>query len=669
MRDRPRRTLLSGISASLVGTAAGCLSVLNDTDETPSEESDASDDPFADLLAAVPADTADESAALSAVRESRLRNADVRDLVGPYDITRGTGLAELFAGDTEAVSRHVTVIDEGLESPFVTVFETETGDFDPERDVDAALESELTTREHDAGTDYEFAPLEDEGVVAALDDVGIVADSASTVDAAIAARDGDAPAVRDAVPTFDEGLAAFADADIRTVTTDDEWSWAYDDLEPEDGAYAILAATVSDPDTLEIHHGLSLVDESLVTDDLVDRFRAQMRSGGREIVSTGVDGSLLTATVEIDLAAERHESPDRLEAGKLDADEQYVEIEVGTGDPTPVDELSLELDGEPYDEQIWADGRDEIEGGDALLVATEDAEPFLRISLSHEGDRGMPAHTTLHADFEWTVDYDLDARTLSVRYGDEFPLDGDHVILALYDADDADAILSEPVRTTRPWTGTDLSTGDGATLENVPPKTVVYVCWKEPTRSQSLASDRIQPIGEAAVDYEYETRTATVELAFEDDRTRPAAEYTVLRDGEPAATQWRDGGKTVSDGDTLELAGVPVGTTISVVWGANDLRIGSGEADSSVSFDLTVENGTVTLVHDGGRALPVSELVAEVHIDDEEIDVPLDERTDGPFSPGDTVTLIDELERDDPPLKVRVVRDGEYIDDAYDGEL
>ncbi|WP_222918419.1 hypothetical protein [Natrinema sp. SYSU A 869] len=674
MRDRPRRTLLNGIGSAFVVTTAGCLSFGDDTDESSVDmNSPDFDGSFADLLAAVPGDTVGERTSLAAVNESRFRDAGIRDLVGGFDITHKTRIADLFADDAVVVSKHVTVMGYEPESPFLSVFEPEGGDFDPERDLDVALESALATREHDTGTDYEFAPLAAEAVVAITDNIVFLADSESTIDAALEAHDGDGDAVREAAPRFDDALAAFPDADVRSVITADEWSRTYDELESEDGEYMILAATVAGPDTLEIHHGLSLVDESLVTDALVDQFEETVM-GNRDVDgSTEVNGSLLTATVPRDLEAERragaHESPSGLSPGELDSDAKYVEIDVLEGDPTPVDELTLELDGEPYDEAIWADGQAEIEGGDTIQVATEDAEPNMPITLRHETEHGGTAETKLYSHFEFTFDYDPDAKAVSVRYEDEFPLDGDHVTLALRDSDRVADPDAEPLRTTTPWTGSELSAGDEATVEHVDPGTFVIVGWDSDTLQGSLANERIRPPGDVAVDYEYETKTATIELTLADDRTRPAAEYTVLRDGDPAAAQWRDADETVSDGDTVELEGVAVGTTIEVVWGEDGHHVGSGVARPSVTFDLTVENGTVTLVHNGGPSLPASELVAEVHVDDEETDVPLDERLDGTFAVDDTVTVVDELERSDPPLKVRVRYGDEYIEDAYNGEL
>lgn len=220
--------------------------------------------------------------------------------------------------------------------------------------------------------------------------------------------------------------------------------------------------------------------------------RRTLLSGLSSTVAVAAAGCL-SITDDIDKTpadeVERHESPGWLEPGELDADEKYIEIEVRKGDPTPVDELVLKLDGEPYDAEIWADGRDEIEAGATILVATEDAEPNLRITLHHETEYGMPAQTTLYGDFEFAFDYDSDARTVSIRYEDEFPLDGDHVILALYDATDY-RLEPEPLRTTRPWIGSDLSSGDEATLENVDPGTAVHACWKRPSRHESLADAR-----------------------------------------------------------------------------------------------------------------------------------------------------------------------------------
>ncbi|AGB31270.1 hypothetical protein C488_01104 [Natrinema pellirubrum DSM 15624] len=668
MCPHSRRALL-GIGTTLVVSAAGCLSDTgSEDDEPPADSTD--DGPLSSLFATVPGDAVDESMSLSAIDDSRLREVGAMELVGPFDLARGTLLEDVFA-DGMSVTRRVTALHFEQES-FVMAFRLEDVSFDPEQDLAVTLEDGITTRRRDDGPDYELVTLESGAVIGVADEIGVVADAESTVEAAFDARNGDAPGVREAVSSFDDALAVFPDADVRTVVTDaDEWSRTYEELAAEDGEYLLLTARVRDPDTLEIGHALSVTDESVITDALIEQFEQSIVDAD-ETVDTAVEGSLLKATETIDLESRRraaaHESPGGLRPDELAAGEEFVEIEVTTGDPTPVSELVLEVDGEPYDEAIWADGDEEIAAGDTIRIRTADAEPNVSIALRHETEYGTTAETKLYSEFAFAFDYDLDARTVTVRYEDEYPLDGDGVVVAVRENDDLLSGDTDPLKRTRPWTGTEPSTGATATLEGVDPGTVALVGWEGDTFREALAWERIRPPGEATVDYDYETRTATVELALEDGRTWPASEYRLLVDGEPAATQWTDAGETVSDGDRLELEDVSVGTSIEVVWGEDALRIGSATARPDVSFDLAVEERTVTLVHDGGPALPASELVATVHVDDEETDVALGERVDGAFAPGDTVALLD-LERDDPPLKVRVQYDGHHIEDAYDGEL
>ncbi|ELY67507.1 hypothetical protein [Natrinema versiforme] len=630
MKQCPRRTLLGGIgttiTAAMAGSAVGATTVQSGSD---------ADSPAVDnLLDYLPASVASDSMMVTATDYERRREANE-----PYEPTPATGRFQI---DPESVSKQALVYDTG-DDGFSMPITVLAGEFD--------LEGEAESRETDGGVEYDYHENEDT-VAAATETLAVIADADDTVDDAFAAKAGETerllaaePVLEDGFELFDGGRAGY------TVQTADN-SQLPDSMGDVTVEYIARAMTVLGPDTLEMNIGVELEDASAVTDELIETLKGDLAytaTTGEPTVET--DGALVTISVERDLAAERavreHDSPGFLQAERdFDLEDDYLEIEVGRGDPTPIEDLTLEVGGEEYDRDIWADGHGTLEEGDTIVIDTDDVEPNLSVTLKHDHQLGgSSSGTTILSRFEFAFDYDIDTETLAVEYEDEFPLDGDKVSLVAYDErpryrprESEDTI--EPKATTQPWSGT-MSTGDEATLEDVQPGDTVLVCWEGTGQQDSIARSRIRPPGHVRFEYDYENETLSATIEFEDETERSAAEYELLIDDEPAATQWADEYDTVSSGTTIELEDVAVGTDATAVWGDEDIRIGGTRAQPSIQLAFDEE----TVTHEGGDALPASKLEARVWTTDGRTKIDIADEVDGDFEEGDSFTVDTEEAR------------------------
>ena len=624
MPQCPRRTLLGGIGTTITVALAGNAATATDGDsptdrgsETPSFEA---------LLDALPASAATDSMMVSAIDFDRRRKANE-----PYDPRPTTGS---FRIDPASVSKQVTVLDtdDGY-SRGVTVL---TGDI--------RLAGDGERRETDDGLAYDRYETADSELVAGVtDSLVVIAEDEATIADALAAKAGDGERLLEAEPVIEDALESHATADSYVVQIGDESGLSGDDADVE---YVVRAMTVRGPDTIEVTVEVAFEDAADVTDELVERLTgdlAYMATKGEPTVET--DGAVVTITAERDLAAERaarnHESPGFLRPERdIDPDDDVLEIEIGRGDPTPVEDLTLEVDDEEYDREIWADGHGTLEEGDTIVIDMDDVEPNLSVTIRHDHEAGSSASSTTILDhFRFDFAYDVDAETLTLEYADDFPLEGDSVSLAVYEdrptyRPDGDG--PEPRTTAQPWTGT-LSAGDEATLEGVTPGETVLVCWEGTSQQDSIAYHRIRPPGVVSFDYEYDSRTLSATLEFEDGGERRADAYELLLDDEPAATQWADEYETVTSGATIDVEDVPAGTDVTVVWGDDDVRVGGTRPRPSIELAFTDDETAVE--HVGGDSLPASALTARVWTDDERIEIDLDEEIDGEFTDGETFAV------------------------------
>lgn len=667
MDDCPRRTLLGGIGATVAATTAGCLSLTDDS-ATADGGSDDDDDVDVETLFEYVPDAFNSEITLTAADIDRLETADTPD---GYGLAFGFGTAALqeWGGDADAVSKGIVVEDADDFSIPLTVISLKDGDLNAlGLEEDVSLES----KDHDSGVSYEYGAQDDsDDAVAVVDDVALFAESDSTIDAALGTVGDDEPTLLDEEPALREGLDYVSDADTRTVVTDVDDEMPEFDLEGDDIDYMAFATTVVDSDTLEHTYVYGLASESLVTDELVADFEDEIAEepahlGDDPTVET--DGDIVSLTWTIDLEAQRqaadHDSPTGLQVESFDPDDEYVHVRFTSGDPTPVDELTIELEDEEYDEEIWADGQTEVGEDDTIRLEMDVLEPNLSVTVSHEGDGfGSSFGTTIFNNFVFDFQYDADAEAMTIRYEDEYALDGDKLAVGVYDGELNFDSEDDPVTSETPWEGETLEEGGEATLEALEPGQTVVVGWEEPTIENSLARRTVQPPGVPRIDYEYETNRLTVELTFEDDVSEPADDYELRIDDKPASMQWRDDGETVSDGSTLTLDDVETGAQIGVFWD-DDFHIGGSSAVPSVDIVAEIDGDTLVLEYEDGPSLPASSLEADVFADAEATEIDLAEEAGETLEEGERVTLLEGVEDESTP-SVSLLYDGNVIGSAF----
>ncbi|MCU4742551.1 hypothetical protein [Natronoglomus mannanivorans] len=662
MNKCPRRTLLGGIGSTLAIGAAGCLSTPGDespagnesgTDtETETEtESDTdengADAEFGPLLEYLPASAVDGPTTLVTVDTDALAEANE-----PYG---GPSLGSPFDIDPDAVSNAVAVeTDENYATSIIVL----SGDVL----LESEPKSESNPRESPDGTEYDRYEL-DSHVAAVTDDVTVVVrsderaeaehetDSDVLLEAAFEAAAGDTERLLGADPVYEDALETLPDGDRRIVMTSETITTAEDDdIQPEDLEFVVYGQTVLGPDTIELRYGIRFTDAAHITDELLAEIEDDFGYGaGHDEPEITVDDTLVTVSTVIDLEAQRKaqeiESPRVRSPMEIDRDADSVELDVTRGDPTPVEDLTLELNDEVYDPDVWAAGQETIEEGDTIRIATDDLEPNLQLTLRHEHAYGGSAtSTTINSHFAFEADYDLQTETLTLEYADEIPLDGDELHLAVYE--ERTGFDDDSLESTQPWTGQEVTDGATATLDGVLAGHTVIVGWRSDSRRDSIYSYYVQPPGYASTDYDYESKTLEVTLELEDPR--PAAEYQLLVEDEPAPVQWTDDADTVDSGATVTLEDVDVGTAGTIVWGDDDVRVSGFTARPSITLDLERQSDdgddNYTLEHLGGDQLPTSSLEVVVWSDAGRESIAFEDLEDvedleGTFSEGDVVSL------------------------------
>ncbi|WP_049926941.1 hypothetical protein [Halopiger goleimassiliensis] len=631
----PRRTLLGGIATTATIAFAG--SAVSASDGSSVEASGDAPD-LETLLEYLPASVSDDAIVFRAVDYERRREADEphesRPYIGPLNV------------DPDGIAAEVTVTsyDEEYTQPIRIL----AGDIDPDGDGEPAeTDGGLEYERFESGNTDEFAAVTDEFVFVTTDE--------GTIDDALAAAAGEEDRLLETNDMLQEAIETVGDADSYTVQSVNGSASAFtgneDDPQPE---YIAHAETVLDPDTIEIEYVVAFEDADDVTDEFVERIEADFAyMGTTEEPEATVDGRYVTVSVERDLEAERavaeHDSPGFLRVDRdIDPDDEYLELEVGRGDPTPVEDLTLELGDEEYDPDIWADGHGKIEEGDTIVVKMEDVEPNTSVSITHDHEMGSSSSgTSILSNLRFEFEYDYETETLSIEYTDDFPLDGDRITIAAHDEspyrivnDEGERVDPEPTATIQPWDGETVEEGAEATFEDVQPGDEIIVGWDGTSRYDSLSFHRIDAPGDVDFEYEYadDRLTATLEVEIE----QPADAYELRVDDDPADVQWADQYETITEPATIELDDVGSGKRVTVVWDGDEIPVGRTRTIPRV--DLEYDDGVVE--HAGGDAIPASDLELQIWNENGRDGVSLADEIDGTFEEGDTVAIETENPRD-----------------------
>ncbi len=634
MPNTPRRTLLGGIGSTLAVAAAGCLSAPQD-----GEEADDEDEAVPDILEYLPTAAGDESMLLT------VTDIEAQELV---DTAMSTPM--VYSGDVldedASPTKSASIANLDQDDPeVITVF---TGNPSVNDDVAGVLEGQETGD----GIEYELAdphPAIEEIVVGVSGETVITAESVSLLEDALESASQDSVSFLEEYSTVGDAFETFSRADTLRVFVgmDDDGSGST--IEPDDVRFTATASTVIDEYTIEERVGIEFVDESVITDEVRDELEADFGNGtGTRSPELEEEGSLVTATWTRDLEAEQeardHESPSVSPAVEVDPDDDFLELEVTRGDPTPLEELTLELNDEAYDESIWADGQDEIEEGDTLSIEMDDVEPNQQLRIRHDHPNGSSSMgTTILNRFQFDFEYDRETETVTATYIDDrkFPLEGDHVYLSIvdetYHGGGTAGQESTVLESTQPWEGAELSVGDEATIDGVEIDSRVLVGWKGDEPQDSIANYVVTPPGNARFEYDYDADTLDIELGLDD--SEPADAYELRVDDEPAAVQWTDEYETVVDGASITVEDLDVGSTATVVWVEDDVDIGRTTARPQILLEFEGSGDELELSHDGGPSLPATDLTATIRADSETEDVDLKTLVDGEFADGNTVTF------------------------------
>lgn len=654
-----RRGVL-GLLGSAVATIAGCSSEAepggSDGGGTVAEEREES------LREYLPASIASDSMTYWGGTRETLLEADSSSLFRKNLNYRLNG-NDYFGVELESVETEVNVFPSNGTTHFLKVM---TGDLDPE--------GQPVTREY-AGAEYDLYDREYANV-AVYDDVVLVSNTEETISDAIEAHRGDTDRLMDAEPHVEAGLSAVDGAHYNLNRVGSDVLPRGIDVRSENVDIEAVGETVTDRDTLETTRWLEFVDADHVTDalvsSLVEYVRERRVGPFSEEPSATVDDASVAVTCEVDLAARRERreygSPEKLRVEGIDFDTEYLEIRILRGGPTPIENLTLELDGEPYDPSIWTDDRNVIRHDTVVRVRTVDLEPDLEVTLRHETPRGTVTSSTTVDGIRSTLEeydidlvYDRDPYTgdVTIEYrgfwkeAEIIPLPADEITVAVHDFG-AQGVSEEPERTLEPWAGEQIEYRDVATVESVEPGQYVGVYWGDVTVEDALDFHDTDPGGTpGSVEFALHPDTWNLSLTLEfpkiDRDTLPAEAYEIRVDGSAAETQWSDQGETIESGSTVTLEDPEPGATVSVLYEGWDEQVAVDAAKVPPEFHVEIRyEDYLVLEHVGGASVPVEKL--RLHVYDEHGIAEsgrLDEVADGNFEPGESIAIELDHERAD----------------------
>lgn len=355
------------------------------------------------------------------------------------------------------------------------------------------------------------------------------------------------------------------------------------------------------------------------------------------------------------------------------------------GESVPVDSVTIEIEGEPYDGD-WARGAETVGGGSQIAIDADAVEPGDRLRITYESEDGSASTGGRQSlrFFPFEFSYDPDAGTATLTYVDGPPLSGERTDLRTAE----DPLAEDPLQDgeqVRALSG-GLTKGDTLTLDAVEPGTELWVAYKRTDgETIPLTGHTARPPGEFSLENndgqlvvtrpsyrggEGGSRSEGSEGSDESDGSEgdavqppeqeplPAEHYEVRIDGEPTETQWTDQGETIDPGDTLVVGAVQAGSVASVVWVGEtaEFELDSQQVPPNITVVVSYDEDDqqLTLVHDGGESVDADALSVVVGVEEERRVRSWDGDT---VSPGDQLT-VSEVERE---AVVRLQFQGEDI--------
>ena len=375
-------------------------------------------------------------------------------------------------------------------------------------------------------------------------------------------------------------------------------------------------------------------------------------------VSTVDDAVHVEATVEAAPDYDHEAAPDADVTASFDRETTTMTFEHVGGASVPADELELWVDGELADIQP-ADEHDAFTEGDTIAVGTD---PLAVVGLRwfDESANVYYAYASETVDrraFEGSAD--PDAGTATIRYVGSTDADPSKLAVT-HRRDDGGVRAVEDAFADADGTLTD---GDEVVVEDVDFGDSVRVQLDVPDvagiHARPLANVRVSP---PRLYLHGHPERGTL-VRYHGSTERDADEFRVLVDGEPASTQLAENAETLSPGDVVELGEFPLGSELEVEWTAPDEAMTVAEhvvtPRTHVSVTYDADDGTATITHREGEALPADDL--EVRVDGSPTDAALEED-------GDTFEQGDAFVVDAPPFaSVELVWVGEDAEHRVGG--
>lgn len=303
-----------------------------------------------------------------------------------------------------------------------------------------------------------------------------------------------------------------------------------------------------------------------------------------------------------------------------------VLFRLGDGDQLPVEHFEIAIEEETYDGD-WARGQETIGEGDVVAIDADAIAPGDQFTISYEapnGSYGSTGGTSALNRLPFDIDVDPDARTGTLTYVEGPPLAADRLGVA----------VGRDGTAHHPWSGT-VEEGDSTELSALPLEGHVRVTYQRSDgRELTIGHAGISLPGEFRFDYDGAADRLTVTYPDVDQdpddehpgwTTRPptpepldASRYEIRVDGASADRQWTDVAETIDPGDSLALADIAVGTTVSIAWldtggTPHTLVETTTVPDVSFSFGYDRATETVTVRHAGGDPVDPGPLAIRLH--------------------------------------------------------
>lgn len=304
--------------------------------------------------------------------------------------------------------------------------------------------------------------------------------------------------------------------------------------------------------------------------------------------------------------AERDVVPRVHASMEYDGDAGTVTVTHRDGRALDAADLVLRADGEPTATQP-EDAFDEFAVGDSVSV---DVGPFTDVELAWTG--GEEEHVlgwTTTARDAIVGTYDGDAERLTLTYTGGEPADPEPLTARHRDADG-----DSPREIAFASVHDRLTEGDEVVVEDVGVEDRVTVTLTETNeRGRSVQSvGHFQARPHRAFAFRSEESGQGLVAEYVDRVRRPAEEFEVRVDGEPAGTQPADAHDTLARGDTVDLGEVARGSAVVVTWTVPDEPVELTEhvVPPQASFAVAYDDdaGTVTVTHEGGDAIAADDL-------------------------------------------------------------